>query len=185
MVKKQTFGIDFKKELKSDLESETNPTPRARLEGDETRQVEIAEETAKLKAIPQKIWQKIADWGRTTEALTPQKITFACTIPAILKRHTEIDDQTRRIGITIIDQVIKEAPSILEEIDQENANETIIKLIKKIVQWDTQNKKLEINERQLMSDLVEGKKDLNDANRRIAVNCLNKAQQNGFGQKVN
>lgn len=185
MVKKQTFGIDFKKEIKYDLESETNPTPRARLEGDETRQVEIAEETAKLKAIPQKIWQKIADWGRTTEALTPQKITFACTIPAILKRHTEIDDQTRRIGIIIIDQVIKEAPSILEEIDQENANETIIKLIKKIVQWDTQNKKLEITERQLMSDLVEGRKDLNDANKRIAVNCLNKAQQNGFGQKVN
>ena len=89
MVKKQTFGIDFKKELKYDLESETNPTPRARLEGDETRQVEIAEETAKLKAIPQKIWQKIADWGRTTEALTPQKITFACTIPAILKRQND------------------------------------------------------------------------------------------------
>jgi hypothetical protein len=184
MVKKQTFEINFKKELKNDLESTTNPTPRAKLEGDETRQVEIEEETAKLKAIPQKTWQKIADWGRTTEALTPQKITFACTIPAILKRHTEIDEQTRRVGIGIIDQVIREAPSILEEIDQDNTNETIIKLIKKIVQWDTQNKKLEALEHQLLSELADGKRELNEVNKRIAGACLSKAQKHGFGQKV-
>lgn len=184
MVKKQTFGIDFKKELKYDLESATNPTPRARLEGDETRQVEIEEETAKLQAIPQKIWQKIADWGRTTETLTPQKITFACAIPAILRKQSEIDDQTRKIGISIIDQVIKEAPSILDEIDQESINENIIRLIKKIVKWDTQNRKLETLERQLLTELAEGKRQLNDTNKKIAGGCLNKVQQYGFGRKV-
>jgi hypothetical protein len=96
----------------------------------------------------------------------------------------EIDDQTRRIGIGIIDQVIKEAPSILDEIDQENTNETIIKLIKKIVQWDFQNRRLEMPEHQLLSELVEGKRELNDVNKRIAVTCMNKAQNLDLVRKL-
>jgi hypothetical protein len=185
MVKKQTFGIDFKKELKNDFESTTNPTPRMRLEEEETHQVEVEEEIARLKDVPQKVWQRIVEWGRETKSLTPQKITYAINLPAILRRNEKIDDQTRQTGIMIIDQVIKDAPAILEEIDQENKNETIIKLIRKMAQWDTQHKKLAPVERQLMIELVEGKRELNDVNKAIVTGCMKKLQQYGFGQKVN
>ncbi|MET0754275.1 MAG: hypothetical protein ABWZ66_12915, partial [Pyrinomonadaceae bacterium] len=173
--------IDLKKELKNDLESSSNPSPRIRMDEEETRQIQIDEEISKLKSVPQKIWQKIADWGRDSGSLDPQKITVACNIPLILRRNTKIDDKTRQAGITVLDLVIKQAPEILEEIDHQNAQETIIKLIRKIVEWDTQNHKLEVKERQFMIDLAEGSKELTEVSKKIAAGYLRKVQGYGFG----
>jgi hypothetical protein len=63
-----------------------------------------------------------------------------------------------------------------------NAQITIINLIRKIVQWDKENQKLEVSEHQFMSEIVQGKKELTDVNKKIVVEYLNKVKKYGFGQ---
>jgi hypothetical protein len=63
-----------------------------------------------------------------------------------------------------------------------NAQLTIINLIRKIVQWDKENQKLEVSEHQFISEIVQGKKELTDVNKKIVVEYLNKVKKYGFGQ---
>lgn len=135
-----------------------------------------------MNSVPPKIWQKIADWGRMSNQLESQKITTAHNLSLIVAKKLKIDDKTREIGISILNQLIKYAPQIIEEIYQENTNQTIIKLTSQIIKWNVQNQKLTDDEHQFMTEIVDGKRGLSDVNKNIVVNCLNRAKENGFGQ---
>lgn len=190
IVKKQSFGIDFKKLLRNDLEDPNHPTPRMRIEKEEVQQVQIDEELSALKAIPRSIWEKIAHWGRETELLTNQQLTLVTHIYPILKRIQKDDDKTREAGIAVLNQVVKHAPELLDEVDQMTdqlkddedriKQEKVIKLIKKIVLWNKENLRLTSNEHEFMSDLADRRRELNDQNKKLASAYYNKAVQYGF-----
>lgn len=186
-MKKQDFKIDFK-QLKSDFEDPKNPSQRKRIADEETTQIFIEEELEKLKSVPPKIWHKIEDWGRVTEHLTEQQKTVAFNLAGRVRRHTPISDYERQTGILILDLVIKNAPELLDEIDKLNEEEKLkpnqveisIDVIKKIVKWDKKNKRLKDFEYKFMSDLSEGKKELNGRNKQVACWNFDKVKKFGF-----
>ncbi|MCC7232201.1 MAG: hypothetical protein IT242_04605 [Bacteroidia bacterium] len=82
----------------------------------------------------------------------------------------------------------KQAPELLEDIDEINEknkqskkkDEITLDIVKKIVQWDKKNKRLEGYQYKFMAELAEGKKPWSEHHKKIATLNLNKAKRYGF-----
>ncbi|MFZ6012315.1 MAG: AIPR family protein [Bacteroidota bacterium] len=186
-IKENDFKIDFKTILKQDFEDPKNPSQRRRISDEETTHEKIRQELEKIKSVPPEIWRKIEDWGRSTDALTPQQKTVCYNIAGRIRNNTEISDYERMTGIKVLDLIIEKYPDLLTEIDNMPviqastiSGEISIELIRRIVQWDKKNKKLEGFEYKFMLSLAEGKKQLTDHNKKIALKNLQKAKKHGF-----
>lgn len=186
-VKKQNFDIDFKA-IKADLEDPKNPSQRKRLADEESAKVQIEEDIETIRTVPPEVWHKIEDWGRTTGILSEQQKTVAYNLAGRVRSNTKISDYERGSGINILDIVNKQAPELLEEIDEinekskQNQTHDVITLdtIKKIVQWDRKNKRLKDYEYKFMAEIADGKKSLTDRNVFIAALNLKKVKKYGF-----
>ncbi len=189
-LKKQKFDIDFKS-VKADLEDLKNPSQRKRIADEETAQVQIQEEIDTLKSVPPEIWHKIEDWGRKTGMLSEQKKTVAYNMAGRIRNNTKISDYERQTASTILDEVIKNMPELLDGIDEINENrkgireekpDITVDLISKVVQWDKKNKKLRDSEFVFMLELSKGNKPLTDRNKSFALSNLAKVKKFGFSE---
>jgi len=184
-LKKQKFDLDFKT-IKADFEDPKNPSQRKRMADEETALVQIHEELETIRTVPPEIWNKIEDWGRTTEQLSEHQKTVAYILAGRLKGNTKISDYERNSGINILDIVNKQAPELMEDIDEINEknkqkkNEITLDLVKKIVQWDRKNKRLEGYQYKFMAELAEGKKSWSEHHKKIAILNLKKVKKYGF-----
>lgn len=188
-LKKQNFDVDFKT-IKTDLEDPKNPSQRKRLADEDAAQVQIEEDLETIKTVPPEVWHKIEDWGRTTGLLSEQQKTVAYNLAGRVRNNTKISDYERGSGINILDIVNKQASELLTDIDEINEkskqnkkkDEITLDLVKKIVQWDKKNKRLEGYQYKFMAELAEGKKSWSEHHKKIATLNLNKAKKYGFSQ---
>ena len=194
-LKKQNFDIDFKT-IKADFEDPKNPSQRKRIADEETALVQIHEELETIRTVPPEVWNKIEDWGRTTEQLSEHQKTVAYILAGRLRGNTKISDYERNSGINILDIVNKKAPEILEMIDEINSksksekktdHDALVKTIKmnrkvltEMVEWDSKIKTLTQNERAYLADLAYGLKPLNSFHQDIAKKHLKTLFKAGF-----
>ena len=151
--------------------------------------MEINKEIERIKSIPPKIWNKISEWGSVTNLLTIRQRDIAFNLAGRIRNNSKISDNERNGGLEIMDIVINKAPELLEEIDnineqaekeKSNKTEINIDLIKKIIEWDKEHKKLKGFEFLFMKELLSGKKPLSEHNKNIAKLNYEKAKKYGF-----
>jgi len=185
-LKRENFDIDISL-IKSDLEDPRKKTIRRKISETETEQIQIEEEITRLRSIPPPVWHKIEAWAKVNDEFTIQMRNVAFDLAARVRNNTAISNYERTTGIKILDFVWGKAPELLYESDDfpETKNEPIkheitIDVIKKIADWDKRNKRLKGFEYLHLLDLIEGRKTLNDHNKRIAGWHLNKVIKYGF-----
>lgn len=185
-LKRENFDIDISL-IKSDLEDPRKKTIRRKISETETEQIQIEEEITRLRSIPPPVWHKIEAWAKVNDEFTIQMRNVAFDLAARVRNNTAISNYERTSGIKILDFVWGKAPELLYEADDfpETKNEPIkreitIDVIKKIADWDKKNKRLKGFEYLHLLDLIEGRKTLNDHNKKIAGWHLNKVIKYGF-----
>jgi hypothetical protein len=187
-LKTREMGIDFNS-IKSDLDDPRNPSQRKRIASEDSDQVQVEEEIEAIRAVPDQIWRRIEDWGRATGLLTEQQKTVAYILAGRIRSKMDTSDYERRSGMKIIEIVNKVAPELLADIDiiidkkeQRNVEEVEITLdlVKKIVEWDRRNKRLDDYQFKFMADLATGSKTWSDYHRKLAIQNLKRVQRYGF-----
>jgi hypothetical protein len=179
-LKEQNIKIDVKK-LAADLEDPANPPKRRQLSEEDTMQVQTQEELEIVKSVPHMIWHKIEEWGQITNELSDQQRNVAFNLAGRVRSDSKISEYERQTGIKIIDKVIEKAPEILHEIEDmpivdelAAKTEITIELVKKMVEWDTKNKRLKPHHFKFMHDIVNGRTPFGEqAKKYIAMNLQN------------
>lgn len=138
-----------------------------------------------IKSIPYKLWIKIAEWGAESGELSLNSQSKAREIANDLKYNHKLTSATVSRGMTIFDKVCEDNYELLEEIDrfkeeeQEekeqkgkqcndarnidvNDVEIDIDLIKRMVDWDRENRVLERWKFEVMQDVAIGLKPLTE-----------------------
>lgn len=184
-LKKQTFDIDFSP-LKSDF---GNSKRSVKSETDIDAEIRKQQEDLLYSYHPL-IYKRIERWGSETGSLTLHQRNLLHHIASKImekKGFTEIEVSTVN---KILDIVSSKASEILE-LDEEllkqfdalhskGNKEITLDSIKKIVQWDRKNKRLAPHEYTFMAELADGKKTLNDLNKKKASWYLNKVTRFGY-----
>lgn len=189
-LKNQRFSIDLNK-ISQDLEDPKKPTERRRVSNEDHENTEKQQELELIKSVPPAVWHKIEDWGRTTNILSQQQMNVAFNMPGRIRTSDKITDYERHAGIAIIEKVIENAPEILHSIEDIHVEESTamqqdisLDLIKKMIEWDTKNKRLKDFHFKYMSDLVKGKVPLGaQAKKYVAMN-LQTLKRYGFSPAV-
>ena len=185
-LKRENFDIDLS-QIKSDLEDPRKKTVRRKLSETETEQIQIEEEITRLRSIPPQVWHKIEEWAKVNDEFTIQMRNVAFDLAARVRNNTAISNYERTAGVKILDIVFEKSPELLYESDDFPATKIAvtkldisIETIKELVVWDKKNKKLKGFEYMHLLDLLEGRKTLNDHNKKIAGWHLDKAKKYGF-----
>jgi hypothetical protein len=185
-LKRENFDIDIS-QIKSDLEDPRKKSIRRKLSETDTEQIQIEEETTRLRSIPPQVWHKIEEWAKVNDEFTIQMRNVAFDLAARVRNNTAISNYERTAGIKILDSIFEKSPELLYESDDFPCQKTeVIKpdisleTIKELVVWDKKNKKLKGFEYMHLLDLLEGRKILNDHNKKIAGWNLDKAKKYGF-----
>lgn len=187
LVKQQDFKLDYNS-INTNFIDKKNATKRVLLASDESDKIQNQENIDKLKSIPPEIWKKIEEWGNATENLSSYLQNIAYNLAGRIRNNTPIIEIEISNGLKIIEIVIDKAPELLFEIDnlpeksthQLECIEISIETIKKMVLWDKTNKRLKAYEYKLMADIVDGKRPLNELNKKYANYNLIKIKRFGF-----
>ncbi len=186
-IRNQSFSVDFSL-IKDDL-LKNSSQKRKSVSEDEIIQLEIQAEIDRIKSVPPEIWHKIEKWGNATNELTPYLGNIAFNMSSKVRSKSIISEIERNKAIQIINLVIDKAPDLLYEIDEieeapktenEDEIEVTIELIRKIVEWDRKNKKLQDHHFRFMWNVLSGKHPLNVAAKRYAIINLKHIQRFGF-----
>ncbi len=175
-VKNNDFGFDISC-IKHDLIDKRNPPKRIVISEDEADLKKRQEDLDKIKSIPVAIWKKIEEWGRETDILTNNQQSIAWNISLKIRNNSAILPNEITNGIAIIEKVIDKAPEIffdIDEIEEKNKSngespEVTMDLIKKMVEWDRENKRLKPHHFKMMFDIVNGKEDLTSQNKKYCL----------------
>lgn len=167
-VKAHKFSFDLST-IKADLIDKKNASKRQVISEDESSLQLIQEEIEKLKSIPYSIWKKIEDFGNNTKLLSALQCNIAFTIAQRVRTNTKLSDSERTNGLRILDIVFEKSPDILFDADdivesestsKSKEPEITMELIKKMVDWDRQKKRLKPHHFRMMFDIVNGKEEL-------------------------
>ncbi len=187
LVKQHDFKIDFSA-IKADMMDKKNATKRVLISADEAEIIQQKENLEKIKSVPPSMWKKIEEWGSTTQNLSANLQNIAFTLSGRIRSNSRILESEISGGLRILEMVIDKEPELLFDMDnipeQQSKlidnTEITIAAIKKMVQWDRTHKRLKDFEYRLMADIVEGKKTLNDLNKKYAKFNLVKVKKYGF-----
>lgn len=187
-IKDNDFGFDLF-EIKQDLIDKKNPPKRVIISEDETELQKRQEDLDKIKSIPTAIWKKIEEWGKETDCLSNNQQSIAWNLSLKVRNNSGILSNEITNGISIIEKVIDKAPELLFEIDelvepnQNNkgkAPEITLELIKKMVDWDKKNKRLKPHHFRMMFDIVNGKEELTQQNKKYCMMNFQVISKYGF-----
>lgn len=188
-VKNELFDIDLKA-LENDLVSKTSQS-RKKLNESDTTNAERQALIDRIKSIHPKTWKKIEDWGRATKHLTQYQFEMAGTIGRKTKTDKTFSDIELNQGEVILNKVTEENPSLFFDMDEyfiedltpkEREDDITLELIERIMQWDRKHRKLEAYKYKFMTDILEGKKSLNDRNKFLVRLNLKTAEKFGFNK---
>ncbi len=189
-LKRENFEINLDK-IKSDLEDPKKRSVRRKLSESETEQIQIEEELMRLRSIPPPVWHKIEEWARVNNEFTLQIRNVAFDLAARVRNNTAISNYERSAGIKILDSIIEKSPELLTEADEipkkvdEIKQEITIELIKEVLVWDRKVKKLKAIEFGFLLALAEGRKIVNEHNKKIAGWNIERAIKCGFKSNTN
>ena len=175
--------------VKKDLIDKKNPPKRQLISEDETTQQQNVEEMEIIKSIPYSVWKKIEEYGRNMKCLSEQQCNIAFTIAGRVRQNTKITEVEKNTGLTILDIIISKAPEVLFDADEiadtEDAGkskdpEITMELIKKMVSFDKQKKRLKPYQFRLMNEIANGKAELTPQNRKYCLLNFNTITKYGF-----
>jgi hypothetical protein len=187
-VKQHDFHFDLSS-VKKDLIDKKNPPKRQLISEDETTQQQNVEEMEIIKSIPYSVWKKIEEYGRNMKCLSEQQCNIAFTIAGRVRQNTKITEVEKNTGLTILDIIISKAPEVLFDADEiadtEDAGkskdpEITMELIKKMVSFDKQKKRLKPYQFRLMNEIANGKAELTPQNRKYCLLNFNTITKYGF-----
>jgi len=184
-LKKENFGIDLS-QVKSDLETPGKKPLRRKLSESESDQIQIDTELSRLRSIPPPVWHKIEEWAKVNDEFTIQMRSIAFDLASRVRNNTAISNYERNTGMKILDVVIEKYPELLSEVDnvpqkrEESSLEITIELIKEVILWDKKVKKLKAIEFGFLLSIADGRKSLNEHNKKIAGWNIQRAIKCGF-----
>lgn len=184
-VKRENFKIDIS-QIKSDLEDPKKKSVRRRLSESETEHIQIEAELITIRSIPSSVWHKIEEWAGVNNEFTLQVRNVAFILATRVRNNSEISNYERTTGIKILNSIIEKAPELLKESDNlpittnEPTQEISIELIREVLNWDRKYKKLKSFEVGFLVALVEGRKILNEHNKKIVGWNIEKVKKFGF-----
>jgi hypothetical protein len=183
-VKNHSFTIDVAA-IQTDLQNPGNSGQRRRVSKEEVHDFKGAGDMEKIKAVPGATWYKIEDWGRATGAITVQQQNTAWILAGKLKNGGNPSEYEILAGLKILDVVIKNAPEILFEIEDSVAETTdngviTLELIRRMTEWDSENKRLKPQYFQYMVNIVDGKTALTKQAKGIVMLNLGVLEKHGF-----
>ena len=187
LKKNNDFGFDLSI-IKQDLIDKKNSPKRIIISNDETELQKRQEDFEKIKSIPTVIWKKIEEWGRERENWSNNQQSIARNLSLKVRNNSSILANEISNGISIIEKVIDKAPELLFEIDElvESSKnngkdpEITLELIKKMVDWDTNKKRLKPHHFRMMFDIVNGKIVLSNLNKNYCLMNFHFISKYGF-----
>lgn len=189
-VKKQKFTVNLG-EISPDIQTTKTSGSRKKQTSEDNEQAVVAAETEKIRSITSSIWNKIEDWGKATGLLTVQQQSIAWNISGRVRNRSKIYDHERTAGVRIMDIVIENAPELLSEIDEietasaavSDSEDKIITSVRKLVRWDSRNRRLKSQHRKYMLELVSGESPLNAQAEEVVRGYLAEMKKYGYGKK--
>lgn len=184
-VKNNDFGFDLSG-VKHDLIDKKNPPKRIVISDDETELQKKKEDLGKIKAIPTVIWKKIEDWGRETENLSDYQQSIAWNLSLKVRNNSPILANEISNGISIIEKVINKAPELLFEIDELSELDKIkdpeitLELIRKMVDWDSDRKRLKPHHFKMMFDIINDNEELTSQKKKYCLMNFHFISKYGF-----
>lgn len=187
-VKSRNYDINWKI-IDEDLINEDTPI-RVSISDYDNKKSNDQEDYKILKSIPPETWKNISLWGSSTGILSSHLSDIAFNMAAKVRRNAMISDKDRIRLKSIIDKVIEYAPDLLisKENDHETSNNTTndrkseftTELIKKMVSWDQEHKKLKPYYRRFMRSLIDGVNPIDDKARKYLTMNLRTLKRYGF-----
>jgi hypothetical protein len=180
-------------EIKADLIDKRNPPKRyTDIDIDEE---ELAQNKEIIKSIPSALWNEILQWGRDSELFDITKQTIVSNIAFKLRQNKYLADEECQKGIEILNIVAKQNEELLHKSEEfkdkwvnlkkpkhsdEDKNELIFGLIRKMLSFNQEKNILTIEESDFLFDLV-NKKICRDYDTDLMINeCFEKLKKKGF-----
>ena len=184
-VKEHTFAYDLS-EIADDLVDPNNPPARRIAGEDQINSGTYEHEMGIIRSIPPSLWNKIAEWGQASGYLAIHYQSAAKDTAYKLKYDRLISETDRKRAMAIYDLVCQYNIELLDEADElaekDRAErvtreaekeekrkasgiddvEITLDLVKEMVEWDRRRRILEDWKWKVMSDVVNGKKQLTD-----------------------
>lgn len=187
-LKSEDFGIDMGR-IKQEKELENVNSQRRRVNDEDTNNDRLKEEINRIKSVTSKGWHLIEEWGRTTSLLTVQQRNIAFTLAGRVRTDARISEAEKSIGLRILDLVLTKEPELLWDVEEESLETTDLTpeitpdLVKQMIAFDRQNKRLEDYKFRFMKDTVN--KPLPWDDRTIKFMKLNyeKLKKSGFREE--
>lgn len=192
LVKKNSWKFSLNK-IKSDLVDENNP-PKRNIDIDIAEE-ELIQNKEIVKSIPPALWNEILQWGKESELFNLTKQTVISNIAFKLRQNKIIADEEYQKGVEILDIVAKNNEELLQKSEEftgkwvqlkkpkhsdDEKNELIIGLIRKMLSFNQEKEILSQEEIDLLHDILNGKQE-NDFETQIEVaKCLKKLEKKGF-----
>jgi hypothetical protein len=190
-VKQHAWKININ-DIKNDLIDKSTASKRYVIEDSEDEELQKKYQFEIINSIPFELWKEIESWGKQSGFLTINQQSTAFEIAYKIKNKKQISDSERIKAFTIFEIVCNNNIELLHKADEieteslvSNTNSTeqisiTLDLISKIVKWDKTNKRLKPFEFQFMYNLMEGKKELSEYNKKIAYYNYLKVKKFGF-----
>jgi hypothetical protein len=188
-VKENSFTFDLSS-IKQDMIDKRNQQKRNVISDDETENQIIQEQLETIKSITYEGWKKIEKYGYDTKNLSDFQINIAFNLAGRIRNKTKISETERNTALKIIEIIIDKTPEILFEIDELEENnsdktdtkktEIDLELVKRMVDWDRKHRKLEDYKFAFMNNIVLGKAQLTDYNKKLCQYNYEKLKKFGF-----
>ena len=191
-VKNHEWDFNLKK-IKGDLIDPANP-PKRNIEFNVDEE-EFVQNKAIIKSIPPGLWNEILQWGKESELFDTIKQTIVSNIAFKLRQNRVLSDDEYQKGVEILDIVAKHNDELLQRTDEftgkfvriekpkhsdEQKDELILGLIRKMIVFNQSLEILSIEENDLLHDILNGIKE-NDFDAKLDVTkCLKKLERKGF-----
>lgn len=191
-VKNNEWDFNLKK-IKGDLIDPSNP-PKRNIEFDVDEE-EFVHNKAIVKSIPPGLWNEILQWGKESELLDTIKQTVVSNIAFKLRQNRVLSDDEYKKGVEILDIVAKYNDDLLQRTDEfagkfvkidkpkhtdEQKDELILGLIRKMIIFNQSLEILSIEENDLLHDILNGIRENDYDTQLVVANCLKKLERKGF-----
>jgi hypothetical protein len=192
LVKNHFWNFDLNR-IKLDLIDPLNLPKRA--ESIDVDLEELQHNKTLVKSIPPALWKEILDWGKETSILDIAKQTIISNIAFKLRQNKLIHDEEYKKGVEILDVVAKQNEELLQKTEEfvgkwvkierpshtdEQKDELIIGLIKKMTSFNLDKDVLSQEDTDLLFDVINGVEEINDDIMLEVAQMLKKLEKKGF-----
>ena len=192
-LKTKDFHIDIST-ISKDLQKDEGNLSRRRVNEEDQSKKEYLEAINRIRSVTSKGWKIIEKWGRETDRLTVQQRDIAFNLASRLGSGSKILDSEKNSGLKILDFVLTVEPELLWEIEEEieattgwkeDAPEISEDLIRQMIAFDRQHKRLEDYKFRFMKEALNKPQPWDDRTIKFMASNYYKLKKYGFRIKEN